>query len=98
MQCGLISQIPQGLAHLGKDEFGLVPQTEKCLCAAQFFTLPRDLQNFFWGHSVSACIARIASKCAISAIITAQISKWKKNFTRIGDYVSLESLFRFEGS
>jgi hypothetical protein len=47
---------------------------------------------------MSTRIAGISTEGAVSAVVTTQISEWKKDFTRVCDYVGFKSLLGFECS
>ena len=93
VQRGLVAEMPQGLAHLGKEQFGLVAQAEESLGAAEFFSGAGDREDFVGSHGMSAGIAGIAAEGAVSAVVAAEIGQRQKNFARIGDDAGLEALF-----
>src|SRR5207248_791790 len=89
------TEMPQCLAHLWEDQFRLVAKTEQRFAAAEFFSLTRNLQHFVRCQRVCTGVARIATKCAVSTIVAAQICERNKNFARVCNHAWLESVASF---
>ncbi len=93
MKRGFIAEMAEGFAHLGKEEFRLVSETEEGLGASEFFSGAGDLENFVRRHGVCAGVAGIAAEGAVSAVIAAEIGEREKNFARVSDDAGFEALF-----
>ena len=59
----------------------------------ELFPCASDRQNFIRVMVCAPGIAGIAAKCAISAIVAAEIGQGNENLAGIGDDAGLESLF-----
>src|SRR5579862_4596942 len=81
MQRGLVAELAQGVAHLGKKELWLIPKTKQRLGATQLFPSADYIENFIRSHGVGPRITWIAAKRAVSAIIPAQVCKREKHFS-----------------
>ena len=90
LQRGFISKTPQRVAHLGKQQFWLVSQTEQGLGASHAFSGAHHFHHFVRRHGVRAELACVAPKCAIAAVVSTQIRQGKKYLARIGNDSGLE--------
>jgi len=93
MQGGVITEAPEGGAHLWKEQLGLVAEAEEGFRASEFLASAGDGQDFFGSQGVGSRLAGVAAKGAISAIIAAQVGQRNENLARIGDDFGLEALF-----
>ncbi len=91
MECGLISPPAQGIAHLGKEQLGLVAQAEQRLCASRTLTRAHYVHYLVGRHVVRSGLAGIAPERAVAAVVATQIRQGKKHFTGIGDDSRFES-------
>src|SRR5580698_6251088 len=98
MKRGFVSQLAQGLAHLGKCEFGFIAKAEESLGASHLLARSRHLENLVGCHRECARLAWIAAEGAISAVVATKIGEWNKNLARVSNYARLEALPGLRGS
>src|SRR5579864_8534475 len=92
VQRGFVTKVPQSLPHLGKQQFGLIPETEQGFSASELFSGPGDLEDFVRSHRMRPGIARIAAENAITAVVATKIGERQKDFAGVGNDARLETL------
>src|SRR6266700_5918645 len=93
VQSRLVAEVPEGLPHLGEEQFGLVAETEESFGASELFASAGDFEELVRSHRVGAGIAGIAAEGAVSAVVAAEIGQGQEDLAGIGDGAGLEALF-----